>query len=116
MTDITDPAHPVTSPQPIDLFRNDGVTAYSHDVQVDGEGIAWVSGSGGVRGYWTEGTHHDPLKGVTRAATAIDPIPFAGGEFDHKAARRSSCTTRSGPPATRPATARGRATAMTRPS
>jgi hypothetical protein len=86
VTDIRDPKHPVTAPLAVDLFRNDGVTAYSHDVQVDGEGIAWVSGSGGVRGYWTEGTHVDPRTGVERVATAIDPIPYAGGEFDHKGA------------------------------
>jgi hypothetical protein len=86
VTDISDPAHPVTSPQPVDLFRNDGVTAYSHDVQVDGDGVAWVSGSGGVRGYWTDGMHRDPLRGGMRLATATDPIPYAGGEFDHKAA------------------------------
>jgi len=87
VTDIRDPAHPVTSPQPVDLFRNDGVTDYSHDVQVDGEGIAWVSGRGGVRGYWTEGNHPDPLQGGTvREATATNPIAYAGGEFSHKAA------------------------------
>jgi hypothetical protein len=86
VTDIRDPAHPVESPQPVDLFRNDGETSYSHDVQVDGDGVAWVSGDGGVRGYWTEGTHYDPLQGRTRAATATDPIPYAGGELDHKAA------------------------------
>jgi hypothetical protein len=86
VTDITDPAHPVTSPQPIDLFRDDGVTAYSHDVQVDAAGVAWVSGQGGVRGYWTEGTHFDPLQGAARAATATDPVPYAGGEFDDAAA------------------------------
>jgi hypothetical protein len=86
VTDIRDPAHPVTSPQPVDLLRNDGVTAYSHDVQVDGRGIAWVSGSGGVRGYWTKGRHVDPLTGDRRRATATDPIPYAGGEFDHEGA------------------------------
>src|SRR5829696_3408036 len=86
VTDIRDPAHPVTSPQPVDLLRNDGVTAYSHDVQVDGRGIAWVSGSGGVRGYWTKGRHVDPLTGERRRASATDPIPYAGGEFDHAGA------------------------------
>ena len=30
--------------EPVDLFRRDGATAYSHDVQVDDMGIAWVSG------------------------------------------------------------------------
>ena len=81
-TDLTNPAQPVAHPtQPLDLFRRDGVTAYSHDVQVDDMGIAWVSGDGGTRGYWTEGTHRDPLSGQTRAATPLDPIPYAGGGF-----------------------------------
>jgi hypothetical protein len=86
VTDIRDPRHPVTAPQPVDLFRDDGETAYSHDVQVDGDGIAWVSGAGGVRGYWTRGRHVDPLSGLTRLATATDPIPYAGGELDHTGA------------------------------
>jgi hypothetical protein len=64
---------------PVDLFRRDGTTAYSHDVQVDDMGIAWVSGDGGTRGYWTEGWHHDPLEGRKRRATPLDPIPYAGG-------------------------------------
>jgi hypothetical protein len=81
VTDVRDPKNPKTSPQPIDLFRNDGQTAYSHDVQVDSAGIAWVSGQGGVRGYWTEGRHYDPVKGVTREATATDPVPYGGGAF-----------------------------------
>ena len=73
----------MTSPLAVDLFRNDGVTAYSHDVQVDGEGIAWVSGAGGVRGYWTEGVHNDPLRAASSARRRrLDPIPYAGGEFD----------------------------------
>ena len=55
------------------------MTAYSHDVQVDDAGIAWVSGDGGTRGYWTNGRHFDPLEGRTRRATALDPIPYGGG-------------------------------------
>ena len=87
VTDVRDPAHPRTdATRPVDLFRNDGVTSYSHDVQVDGEGIAWVSGDGGVRGYWTEGRHRDPLSGERRRASATDPIPYAGGEFEQGAA------------------------------
>ena len=62
----------------VDLFRNDGVTAYSHDVQVDGEGIAWVSGAGGVRGYWTEGTHVDPRDGLAREASRDRADPVRG--------------------------------------
>jgi hypothetical protein len=82
VTDLTDPANPVGYPMnPVDLFRRDGVTAYSHDVQVDDMGIAWVSGDGGTRGYWTEGTHRDPLSGAMRAATPLNPIPYAGGGF-----------------------------------
>ncbi len=49
--------------QPVDLFRRDGVTAYSHDVQVDDAGIAWVSGDGGTRGYWTDGPPLRPARG-----------------------------------------------------
>jgi hypothetical protein len=82
VTDLRDPAHPVGhTMDPVDLFRRDGVTAYSHDVQVDDMGIAWVSGDGGTRGYWTDGTHRDPLTGSTRAATPLDPIPYGGGGF-----------------------------------
>jgi hypothetical protein len=67
--------------EPVDLFRRDGVTAYSHDIQVDDMGNAWVSGDGGTRGYWTEGEHRDPLTGETRTATPLDPIPYGGGGF-----------------------------------
>ena len=83
VTDIRDPRNPKTAPEPIDLFRDDGVTGYSHDVQVDSDGIAWVSGQGGTRGYWTRGRHYDPLKGMRREATAVDPVPYAGGEFEN---------------------------------
>ena len=74
---------------PVDLFRQDGVTAYSHDVQVDDAGIAWVSGDGGTRGYWTEGRHYDPLKGRDPARRRRSkPIPYAGGGLATAAARR----------------------------
>ncbi len=80
VTDLSDPRRPRAYPmQPIDLFRRDGVTAYSHDVQVDDAGIAWVSGDGGTRGYWTDGVHYDPLERRHRVATALRPIPYAGG-------------------------------------
>ncbi len=86
VTDVRDLDNIVTSPIPIDLGRSDGVTAYSHDVQVDEAGIAWVSGSGGVRGYLTSGRHRDPVTGVKRMATPLDPIPFAGGGIQESAA------------------------------
>jgi hypothetical protein len=80
VTDLRDPRHPHGYPDaPVDLFRRDGVTAYSHDVQVDDMGVAWVSGDGGTRGYWTAGRHYDPLRGRTRTATALDPVPYGGG-------------------------------------
>jgi hypothetical protein len=80
VTDLRNPSDPRGYPMdPVDLFRRDGATAYSHDVQVDDMGIAWVSGDGGTRGYWTEGRHFDPLKGRVRTATPLDPIPYGGG-------------------------------------
>jgi hypothetical protein len=77
-TDVRDPAHPKRCPAPIDMRRNDGVTDYAHDVQVDSAGVAWVSGAGGVRGYWTEGRHRNPLSGRVERATACRPVPYAG--------------------------------------
>ena len=93
VTDLRDPAHPVGhTMDPIDLFRRDGVTAYSHDVQVDDMGIAWVSGDGGTRGYWTEGRHRDPLTGKKRCGDAAGPDPVRGrrvrGEPDRRRRRR----------------------------
>lgn len=84
-TDVTDPANPKPCPAPIDTARNDGVTDYVHDVQVDGDGVAWVSGGGGVRGYWTKGRHRDPVTGETREATGCSPVPYAGGGTPDKA-------------------------------
>jgi hypothetical protein len=69
-----------TYKDPVDVGRYRGITDYAHDVQVDQQGVAWVSGRGGVRGYWTEGTHYDPVEERTRTAFAHNPIPFAGGE------------------------------------
>ena len=80
VTDLSNPRNPRAFPmEPVDLYRRDGVTAYSHDVQVDDMGIAWVSGDGGTRGYWTRGWHWDPLEERWRKATALKPIPYAGG-------------------------------------
>ena len=49
VTDLRNPAKPKTFRNPIDLERNDGATDYSHDVNVDAQGFAWVSGRGGAR-------------------------------------------------------------------
>ncbi len=80
VTDLRNAASPVAYPMdPVDLFRRDGFTAYSHDVQVDDAGIAWVSGDGGTRGYHTSGRHYDSFDQRVRTATPLDPIPYAGG-------------------------------------
>ena len=84
-TDVRDPANPKPCPAPIDMRRNDGVTDYAHDVQVDSAGVAWVSGAGGVRGYWTEGRHRNPLTGRVERATACRPVPYAGSGTPEKA-------------------------------
>lgn len=79
VTDLTNPRRPQVSEQPIDLWRNDGYTDYSHDVDEDAEGIAWVSGRGGIRGYATRGVHRDPYQNRWRRATPFDPVLVAGG-------------------------------------
>ena len=79
VTDLRDARKPKVFGNPIDLWRNDGATDYSHDVQVDERGIAWVSGRGGIRGYATKGSHRDPTSNLLREATPWDPILVAGG-------------------------------------
>jgi hypothetical protein len=79
VTDLRNPAKPVVSDEPIDLWRNDGYTDYSHDVDEDERGIAWVAGRGGLRGYATEGRHRDPYQNRVREASPFDPILVAGG-------------------------------------
>ena len=78
-TDLSNPRKPRAFPtKPVDLFRRDGLTAYSHDVQVDDMGIAWVSGDGGTRGYWTEGRHFDALRRRLAPCDADRPDPVRG--------------------------------------
>jgi len=79
VTDVRDPENPRTFAKPIDLWRNDGATDYSHDVNVDERGIAWVSGRGGIRGYATDGNHLDPYTNRWRRAKPWDPVLVAGG-------------------------------------
>jgi hypothetical protein len=80
VTDVSDPDDPFTYPVPVDTARNRGVTDYAHDVQIDQAGVVWVSGRGGVRGYWTDGIHWDPVQERYRTAYAHDPVPYSGGE------------------------------------
>ena len=88
VTDLRNPNRPAVSDEPIDLWRNDGYTDYSHDVDEDAQGIAWVSGRGGVRGYATSGRHRDPYQNRVRRATPFDPVLVAGGGVaGHGAAR-----------------------------
>lgn len=79
VTNLKDPANPTVHEKPIDLWRNDGATDYSHDVNVDDRGIAWVSGRGGIRGYATSGKHRDPYTDRVRPAKPWDPVLVAGG-------------------------------------
>ena len=44
VTDLRDAANPKVSDEPVDLYRNDQYTDYSHDVDEDARGIAWVAG------------------------------------------------------------------------
>ncbi|GAA3877488.1 hypothetical protein GCM10022243_47810 [Saccharothrix violaceirubra] len=110
VTDIRDPRNPKTSPTYVDLNRNQGETHMTHDVQVDSEGVAWVTGTGGTRGYWTRGWHRDPLTGKHRKATPTDPVAYAGGaapkldmptSFSHNALRPTGRTLKDGPRPTR---------------
>jgi hypothetical protein len=79
VTDLRDPANPRVSDEPVDLYRNDGYSDYSHDVDEDERGIAWVAGRGGIRGYATSGRHRDPYQNRVREASPFDPILVAGG-------------------------------------
>jgi hypothetical protein len=79
VTDVRDPLHPYTYAEPVDTKRNNNTTAYTHSVDVDQHGIAWTSGFGGVRGYYTHGLRYDPVLKTERYATAFNPVPYAGG-------------------------------------
>jgi hypothetical protein len=79
VTDMRNPAKPHVFPDPIDINRNNGQTDYTHDIQVDADGIAWSSGRGGIRGYATRGVYRDPVTDERRPATPWDPILVAGG-------------------------------------
>jgi|GEM_PF-1719314 len=81
VTDIRDPDHPFTYGAQVaaNIRRSGSTSGSTHSVDVDFDGVAWVSGTGGVRGYYTQGLHEDPATGTDRYATPYDPIPYAGG-------------------------------------
>ena len=79
VTDLRNPRKPRVFHDPIDLWRNDGATDYSHDVNVDGHGIAWTSGRGGILGYATRGFWRDPYTNRRRFAHPWNPVLVAGG-------------------------------------
>jgi hypothetical protein len=81
VVDVRDPSHPYVYAQPVDLKRDNNTTDYTHSTDVDQDGIAWTSGFGGVRGFYTRGFHHDVTTNTDRYATATDPIPYAGGSM-----------------------------------
>jgi hypothetical protein len=89
VTDVRDPRHPKVFPDPVDTGRNDGTTDYTHDVQVDSEGVVWASGRGGVRGYHTSGRHFDPVANRVRSAVPWNPVPYAGGGIEEATSNSS---------------------------
>ncbi len=78
--DISNSILPLDCPGFIDLNNHNGATDYDHDVDVDAAGVAWISGSGHIRGYWTNGQHFDFVTGTMKTATACNPVPYAGAD------------------------------------
>ena len=61
---VTEPQGPGTSgdvPEADRPWPQRRLTDYSHDVDVDANGIAWASGRGGLLGYATRGKWRDPV-------------------------------------------------------
>ena len=73
VTDMRDAMHPFTYAALVRGRRpSHGRQRQStHSVDVDFDGVAWVSGSGGVRGCWTEGLHKDPATGTGPLRDAV---------------------------------------------
>jgi hypothetical protein len=81
-TDMRDPAHPFTYTTAVAAAVARTTSGGStHSVDVDYDGIAWVSGSGGVRGWWTNGKHYNPATNADAWATPYAPLPYAGGQI-----------------------------------
>ena len=83
VTDIRDPDHPFTYTNLFEsnIRRTTSTSGSTHSVDVDFNGVAWVSGTGGARGWWTEGVHRDLSTGQDRSATPYDPLPYGGGSI-----------------------------------
>ena len=81
-TNVANALAPVPCASPLDLNSNDGITDYAHSVDLDANGVAWVSGRGHLRGFWIAGAHYNPVTGSTEQATPCAPVPYAGGGTD----------------------------------
>src|SRR4029079_17305099 len=81
VTDVRDPEHPFTYPSVFEatIRRTTSTSGSTHSVDVEFDGVAWVSGTGGTRGWWTEGLHKDTVTGEMRYATPYAPLPYGGG-------------------------------------
>ena len=73
------PNNPKVSDEPIDLWRNDGYTDYSHDVDEDDAGHRLGQRPRRRPRLRHSGRHRDPYQNRVRRATPFDPILVAGG-------------------------------------
>ena len=104
VTDVRDINHPYTYATPVDTKRNNNTTAYTHSVDVDQHGIAWTSGFGGVRGYYTNGLHTDAVR--ASSATPRRPTRSPTRAAASRRWRRRSSTRRPASSTTRTTTRR----------
>jgi hypothetical protein len=83
VTDVRDPMHPFTYTTAVaaNVRRTGSTSGSTHSIDVDFNGVAWVSGSGGVRGYWTSGQHYNPTTDSQGSATPYAPLPLGGGSI-----------------------------------
>ena len=73
VTDVRDLEHPSPTracSRPTSVARAP-TSGSTHSVDVDFDGVAWVSGSGGARGWWTEGLHKDTVTGQDALRDAV---------------------------------------------
>ena len=86
VTDLRDPHNPKVHPTRSTRGRNDGMTDYAHDVQVDSAGVAWVVGPRRHPRLLDEGAALRP--GPRRAARrdGLRSLPYAGGGIAETAA------------------------------